>query len=230
MENGHWTLARFREQFGDEYKTQSKLLQKVLKPRVKKSEAFARLASAQIQSAAEQLMNGRPLKNGWSAIPQVLFTPPNAEEWHVPANIWHVDVPRLGKIGCPGVQMFTFIDHVEAGGGGTLAVAGSHHFLNDQGKVRSKGVKKGLQRVPWFTNLFEKGQDNRHLLESPSYEGDIELQVVEMTGEPGDVYLMDLRLIHTLAPNASDRARLMATQRFLLRELSETALAEEDAA
>ena len=31
--------------------------------------------------------------------------------------------------------------------------------------------------------------------------GDVELQVVEMIGEPGDAYFMDLRVLHTYAHN-----------------------------
>ena len=44
--------------------------------------------------------------------------------------------------------------------------------------------------------------------------------MVELHGEPGDVFLTDLRLLHTLAPNASRVPRLMVTQRFLLESLS----------
>jgi hypothetical protein len=45
--------------------------------------------------------------------------------------------------------------------------------------------------------------------------------VVELCGEGGDVFLMDMRLLHTLAPNASRVPRLMATQRFVLDSIVE---------
>jgi len=41
------------------------------------------------------------------------------------------------------------------------------------------------------------------------------LEVVELVGEPGDAWLIDLRALHAAAPNCSDRPRLMATHRFV---------------
>jgi hypothetical protein len=40
-----------------------------------------------------------------------------------------------------------------------------------------------------------------------------------MHGEPGDVFLMDMRMLHTLAPNAAHVPRMMVTQRFVLEAL-----------
>ena len=51
------------------------------------------------------------------------------------------------------------------------------------------------------------------------------LQVMEVTGAPGDAWLMDLRVLHASAPNAGDRPRVMVTHRFeradLLPEVAE---------
>jgi ectoine hydroxylase-related dioxygenase (phytanoyl-CoA dioxygenase family) len=49
--------------------------------------------------------------------------------------------------------------------------------------------------------------------------GETRLEVVELVGEPGDVWLMDLRVLHAAAPNCSDRPRLIATHRFLRADL-----------
>ncbi len=35
-------------------------------------------------------------------------------------GIWHLDISGLSEIGCPGVEMFTFIDPVEQGGASQL--------------------------------------------------------------------------------------------------------------
>jgi hypothetical protein len=40
-----------------------------------------------------------------------------------------------------------------------------------------------------------------------------------MTGAEGDAWLMDLRLLHSAAPNASVKPRMMATWRYLRAEL-----------
>lgn len=44
-------------------------------------------------------------------------------------------------------------------------------------------------------------------------------RVVELHGEPGDAFFMDLRILHTLAPNASSVPRILLAQRFLLESL-----------
>ena len=43
----------------------------------------------------------------------------------------------------------------------------------------------------------------------------VPIQVVELTGVLGDLWLMDLRALHTAAPNPSAAPRLMMTWRFL---------------
>jgi ectoine hydroxylase-related dioxygenase (phytanoyl-CoA dioxygenase family) len=40
----------------------------------------------------------------------------------------------------------------------------------------------------------------------------VPLQVEEMTGQPGDLYLMHPRALHAGAPNATDQPRLVLSQ------------------
>lgn len=185
------------------------------------------LAAAK-ELAGERLCTNKPPASGAAdafSRPQLLFTPPGADHWFVPNTIWHLDVPRLGEAGAPGVQVFILLDDIPPGGGATLVVAGSHRLLNDRVR-RSKDVKKSLKRRPYFQHLMGPrpqdrdpsdgshiDPDSARLLNRPGHDGDIPLQVVEMAGKAGDAYITDLRLLHTLAPNASPRPRLMATQR-----------------
>jgi len=215
--DGQWTGDRFS---GDAYfaNVHSPLLKK-LKEGTKSCAAFSTLCTRGLHEAAEFLVDGRKLVTTLER-PQLLFTAPNAERWEVPHKMWHMDVPRLGEIGCPGVQMFTFVDRVDNQSGGTLVAAGSHHYINDQGRVRSKQVKRHLSRKhAWFKDLLRPHGDRSHHCDTVTKDGEIELQVLELTGEPGDVWLMDLRMLHSLAPNISNRLRLMMTQRYFLSEL-----------
>ncbi len=226
MRDGVWTAGRAN---GMDYFTTGKHVLKRLKDYAKRNPVVAALCTAELQDVAEQLLDRRPLAT-LVVRPQLLFTPPNAEEWELPHKMWHMDVPRLGELGCSGVQIFTFIEPVAPDAGGTVVAAGSHHYINDRGKVRSKEVKKALQSHPWFKRLMKPdGRDRRHFLEEPFRDGEVELQVVELTGEPGDVWLMDLRVLHSLTPNTSDRPRLMATQRYYLEELLRQGFTGEDA-
>ena len=80
-------------------------------------------------------------------------------------------------------------------------VAGSHRLLNEQGVIRSKDVKRRLEREEYFRALLrDDGSDRRRFLDEVGYVGDVELQVVELHSDPGDVFLTDLRLhVHTEA-------------------------------
>lgn len=158
--------------------------------------------------------------------PQLLVTLPGVE---VP-TVWHVDMPRLASGGRPGVQLFTFLDTVEPRGGGTLVIAGSHRLLNDGRAIRAKQVRQLLRRESFFRTLYcivpATAEEHVRLLNQDGLVGDVALEVLELTGAPGDVYLTDVRVLHTAASNATDRTRLMATHRFLrdavMRELADT--------
>ena len=171
------------------------------------------LLGAPVQSLIEDLM-GEPVMP-LHPRHQLLFTLPGQTNWHVPHDVWHLDMPRLGENASPGLQAFTFLEDVEPCGGATLVVAGSHRLLNGDQALKSRQVKDKLRHEPFFQWLFDP---RRATITDPAEaKGEVhgvELQVVELCGKVGDVYLMDLRLLHTPSPNCSDSARLMLTSRF----------------
>lgn len=174
------------------------------------------LASDEPVAAASALVADRPVYP-MDRHPALLFTLPNATTWRLPHKNWHLDMPRLAEGSIPGVQIFAFLETVETGGGGTLAVTGSHRLLNEGVRISSGDLRKRLMSEPYFAELMSNQSDDRlHLMRQCGHVGDVPLQVVEMTGEPGDVYFMDLRVLHTIAPNALQIPRIMLTQRYLL--------------
>jgi ectoine hydroxylase-related dioxygenase (phytanoyl-CoA dioxygenase family) len=178
-----------------------------------RSRTFENLLVPEAFRIAEQLCEHRQVQPT-SPRTQLLFTPPGAPRWTVPHSIWHLDVPRLGDLEPPGVQLFTFLDRVEPGGGGTLLVAGSHRLENDAGILGSKEVKRRLKRHDYFRDLMDKNvPDRSRFITEIALLDNVSLQVTELTGSPGDAYFTDLRLLHSLGPNASERPRLMVTQR-----------------
>lgn len=182
---------------------------------IKRARQLNEVVTPQLLDLVAALLDGRDFVTT-TDVPQLLFTLPNATEWTVPHINWHLDVPRLASGECPGVQMFTFLDTVEPGGGGTLVVAGSHRLLNENRRIGSKDVKRKLKQEPYFRDLMSReAGDRRRFLTEPGRAGSVEVQVVELHGEAGDVFLTDLRLLHTLAPNVSQRPRMMLTQRFI---------------
>ncbi|MEO0880625.1 MAG: phytanoyl-CoA dioxygenase family protein [Pseudomonadota bacterium] len=145
---------------------------------------------------------------------QILFTLPGAPNWFAPHDAWHVDAARLGPLGAPGLQIFALLDDVPPQGGGTLVVAGSHRLFNTSDVIRSKDLKRRLEKEAYFAWLFDaKREPLTTLADTAGAVGDVELSIVELTGRRGDVFFMDLRTLHTPAPNASNSARVMLTCR-----------------
>lgn len=175
----------------------------------------ALLEEPALLSAVGALLDGCEFERTMHRRPQVLVTLPNSDTWMVPAG-WHVDHPRLASGRRAGVQLFTFLDTVEPRGGGTLAIAGSHRLLNEGRFIRVKELRNLLSREFFFREVH---------LGQTGVVNDVALEVVEMTGMPGDAYLMDLGVLHTAAPNAADHPRIMATHRFVrvdvVQELTE---------
>ncbi len=169
-----------------------------------------------VKPMANALLDDAELDHEFFKRPQILVTLPNAGEWFMPNNGWHVDVPRLSTGACPGVQIFILLSEIKPGGGGTLAISGSHQLLNNEGFIRSRDVTKRLRAEPLFQAFMS---EPRHTIDwfevqAPTTEP-VEVKVVELTGAPGDAYFIDLRTLHSGAPNMSHKPRMMATHRFL---------------
>jgi hypothetical protein len=189
---------------------------------VQASGAFAPMASPAVRAALDSLMG----RDAWSppekwGQPLVCF--PGAERaWSLPHQIWHLDGPaepgdhiRLGRV-------FAILAPLEAGGGGTLMAEGSHRLVRtlaeqNGGALSSGDTRKRLKALhPWFRDLMSPGGDPSdrvsRFMEAQTFVGDIELRVTEMTGEPGDVWLMHPDVLHAPAPNVLGAPRLVVTQ------------------
>lgn len=172
-----------------------------------------------VRAVVDALLEGESADRTIYKRPQILVTLPNATCWSVPQG-WHVDVPRFASGRWPGVQLFYLLAPVLPGAGGTLVLAGGHRLLNDQGYVRIRDVGHLLRRHPAVRDVLAPGPlDSR--ADAPGgalrsgMAGDVAVELVELTGEAGDVYAMDLRMLHVPAPNAGVTPRLMATDRYL---------------
>ena len=191
----------------------------------KRPEIEALIEEPDLMAAVDDLLDGHRFDRQAYKRPQVLFTLPNIDVWRLPDG-WHADGPRLAGGGSPGVQLFGFLDEVGPGGGGTAVVAGSHRLANDAGRfLRARDLRNALKREPFFRELWSgRGGDGGAALPSARI-GDVLVEVMELTGAPGDAWLIDLRILHTGAPNAADRPRMMFTHRFTrvdaMREMAE---------
>ena len=203
-------------------------LRNTIKEISRSSKSLRPILTERVLSYARNLVSGDEVEMS-PPITQFLFTAPRSYvmnhdgrwngKWEVPRSIWHLDMPRSRSIGPPGPEMFTFLNKVEPKGGGTLILAGSHRLLNDVDYLSSKGVKRKLKRHAYFRELTGKGDGDRsRFLEEIGDIDNVPVKVVELTGDPGDVYFIDLRLLHSLGANTSDQPRMMIAQRMPRQE------------
>lgn len=144
---------------------------------------------------------------------QPLITFPDVSTWTVPHGGWHIDLPPSSPL--PAVRMFAYLSEVAAGGGATVVVRGSHRLVSDQRGKASAALRGGLaDRSDWFRELWRPiaGGDRvqRFMHDGATVDG-VDVQVVELTGHPGDVVLWHPALLHAAAPNSSNQPRFMLT-------------------
>lgn len=151
--------------------------------------------------------------------------PRQGAAWQLPHKMWHLDYTAPGSLrGLPGVQLFLCVDRVEPRGGGTLVATGTPRLVDAirrrNGPTwpgRSADVRKALRaEVPWFSALcsLREGEDRVERFMTRATElGDGSLQVVELVGEPGDVWLMHPWMVHDASPNCGARPRAVLTER-----------------
>lgn len=129
---------------------------------------------------------------------QLLLSPPDQGTWRLRQLNWHVDAAAApGRL--PGIQAFFLIDDVAVHGGATLALAGSHRW-GEAGPAANEALRRRLKAA-----------------DDPGAElADAGVRLVEMCGRAGDVYLMDMRMLHTPSINATRHVRMMATTRHFI--------------
>jgi hypothetical protein len=152
--------------------------------------------------------------------PQVLMTVPSAPPWVLPHRLWHMDTD-FERPPWPtfGVKLFACIAPLRPGGGATLAISGSHRLVGRFGPTLAAGRRGGnqvtwgrmMQQDPWLDDLRRAGPEperTRRLLGAPHDANGIEVEIVELCGEPGDVFVTHLQVFHCAAPNVADTPRM----------------------
>lgn len=127
----------------------------------------------------------------------LLISPPRQGSWSLEGLNWHTDVPSTGHHPS-GIQAFVLVRDLKHHAGATLVLAGSHLRQGDD-RARSRVRAAVSQGRVDEARLRELG-----------------LSIVELSGRAGDIYLMDMRALHTPSTNASDDWRVVVTVRFFV--------------
>ena len=158
---------------------------------------FPDLETAIIPPEVEEIVRALGSTKVLSRQSQLLLSPPRQGDWRLEALNWHTDV-SAHEARIPGVQVFVVIKDLVDQGGATLILSGSHKYTED---AQTKS------RVRDALHMGEKGVASLH---------ELGLTIVEFAGKSGDVYLMDMRTLHTPSVNTSNQMRVVATVRYFL--------------
>jgi len=185
-----------------------------------KSVAFEQIGSPAVCAALDDLLGcgnwQRPER--WGSL--LVTFPDSRDRWDVPHQSWHLDFPApRSPEQLFAVRIFTCLAKLAPGGGGTLFVAGSHRLVQDAvrkagvDRLRSADARKALIRTcPWVKALcsFDETVDRvQQFMNRGVTAGEVEVRVVEMTGEPGDCLLAHPLMLHAGAKNCSPLPRLV---------------------
>jgi len=145
------------------------------------------------------------------------------ETWDIPTRLWHWDGRREWETGPPlNAFLFGFVAEAQAGGGGTLVLAGSPKLVRRQyagltHQQRHLGGTWQRDRFgrlsPWLSGLTgavggPEGRIAAFMRQSGDADG-IALRVVELTGSPGDMYVCDPLIVHCISHNCRETPRMM---------------------
>lgn len=183
---------------------------------VTRTGAFNGLASPSVRAAIDALLGPRTWREPeqWG---RPLVTFPDSPVWRLPARGWHRD--SSDRVGDPILVVLACLAPLQPTGGGTLVVTGSHQLTAPHGRyggLRSAQVRDRLAADHWWfgdllTPAPEPERTERLLGAGCIVEGTT-LEIVELTGSPGDAFLMHPRSLHAVAPNALEAPRLMLLQ------------------
>ncbi len=185
-----------------------------------KAENFAEIASPVICEALDNLMGERNWQRPerWASL--LVTFPVSTERWDVPHKAWHLDFPAPSHVQeLFAVRIFVCLAKLRPAGGGTLFLEGSHRLVQDladketAGKLRSAEAREGLIRnYPWVKGLcsFDEKVDRvQEFIKGGAEIGDVNVRVIEMTGEAGDVFMTHPLMLHAGSTNCAQDPRLV---------------------
>jgi hypothetical protein len=188
---------------------------------VRGSGAFADMATPELRAVLDDLIGGPWNEPRAWGQPLVCFPQPGA--WSLPSKVWHLDLPggadafstHLGRV-------FLILGPLQPQGGGTLIAAGSHRLVARMagaapGRQSSAEARRRLKAEhAWFRDLMgeDPGTPDRvaRFMEAETVVAGVPCRVEEMTGAPGDVFLMHPLALHTMSPNVANQPRLVLTE------------------
>lgn len=188
--------------------------------KLKEHPAFNAVGSPRLLRAIDAVLETQSYETPkrWGAIFAAF---PGKDRWGVPASGWHIDANYTSQLWPPkGVQTHALFGDVAPRSGATQILSGSHRLIHRWFKenpppagARSAEMRRLLLGHPYIRDLHAEGDPDRRIARFSARMEEVDgipLQVVENTGEAGDVILLHPLTLHVAAPNNG------AAPRFLL--------------
>jgi hypothetical protein len=197
----------------------------------KRHQVFHRMFGPPLKEMADAL-----LCPGWTVsggLGNLLVDFRDAEQWYLPGRdaYWHLDTNWTGDMDrLSSLRLFAVFGEVPPGGGGTLLVAGSPHFVRRHVATDREAALRGSKSSdaaallfgshPWLAELalserpaewdpvYEDARRQKFMRSATDVEG-TPAQVIEACGRPGDVYVCHPWTIHCRPPIAWDGPRFI---------------------
>ncbi|MGZ3280897.1 MAG: phytanoyl-CoA dioxygenase family protein, partial [Caulobacteraceae bacterium] len=191
---------------------------------LQKTGEFNAMATPELRAVVDSLIGPDAWTDpgGWG-LPLVAFPTASAGHWTLPHKIWHLDLtPEPKHPDLMVGRVFLLLAPLRPQGGGTLVATGSHRIVEaiaarSRARMSSLEVRQALMRdYAWFADLMAPPKDGEdrvaRFMGSPTFADGVPLQVEEIVGEAGDVFLMHPHALHGLSDNTLDTPRLALTQ------------------
>jgi hypothetical protein len=186
--------------------------------KLKDHPAFAAVGSARLLDAIGAILGvpfAKPKR--WGA---AFLAFPSKTEWAVPSGGWHCDAHYTSPLWPPnGVQTFALFGDLQPRSGATQILAGAHRLIHrwfvqnpPPPDAHSIDMRKSLLGHPYIRDLHKAGDRDQRIarfLNTVEVVDAIPLQVVETTGEAGDVIVLHPLALHVGAPNNGVSPRFM---------------------
>jgi hypothetical protein len=186
---------------------------------LKRHPAFRPLAGNQSVSDALDAIFGAGAWQRPRPGAQILFSLPEPGPWVLP-DAWHMDCGfEQATWPVRSVKLFAFFGEVGPRGGGTMLLPGTHRLVDRyrEGLPAPAGAGREnwrpfMRHYPWLARLLD-GADlpdhGRPLVGTAGEIDGVPVQVLELTGSPGDVVVTHLHVFHARSPNTGTLPRLM---------------------
>ena len=122
----------------------------------------------------------------------------------------------------PAVKLFAFAGEAGPRGGGTMVLPGTHRLVDRYREALPEPVGAGkenwlafMRHHPWLARLLDGAalpDGGRSLVGAAGEVDGVPVEVVELTGAPGDVVIAHLHVFHARSPDTGSAARLMVAR------------------